>query len=164
MGYNRTFWQDHVTQYNDRFRERNNSDGTISHIPVEGETLQEGTPQNAANFNNIETGVFGAHEIDAELTRIMLQHERNIDTLTGETGSITLENSSVYPFNNSVRSVGLKVPRDTTDYTVDVYVVSAEGSVGNITVTDKLCNGFKIAFTGGAKSATIKYVIRGGAV
>ncbi len=70
--YEPTFWRDHVTEFNDRFREQNNADGTITHVPIEGEIIQEGTPQNAANFNNIEMGIFAASEIAAELTRIAL--------------------------------------------------------------------------------------------
>ena len=70
--YERTYWQDHVTEFDNRFREQNNADGTISHIPVEGEIIQQGTPQNAANFNRIETGIFAATEIMAELARITL--------------------------------------------------------------------------------------------
>lgn len=70
--YDRTYWQDHVSEFDNRFREQNNADGTISHIPVEGEVIQQGTPQNAANFNRIETGIFAATEITAELARIAL--------------------------------------------------------------------------------------------
>lgn len=46
MAYNRTIWQDHVTEFSDRFIETDNGDGTISHEPVEGEVIQQGTPQN----------------------------------------------------------------------------------------------------------------------
>ncbi len=70
--YKPTFWQDHVTEFNDRFREQNNADGTITHVPIEGEIIQEGTPQNAANFNNIEMGIFAVNELAAELTRVAL--------------------------------------------------------------------------------------------
>ena len=70
--YERNYWQDHVSEFDNRFREQNNADGTISHIPVEGEILQQGTPQNAANFNRIEAGIFAATEITAELARITL--------------------------------------------------------------------------------------------
>ena len=52
--YKRTQWQDHVTEYEDRYRESRNDDGTITHTPVDGEVLQQGTPQNAANFNHLE--------------------------------------------------------------------------------------------------------------
>ncbi len=164
--YSKTDWRDHVTQYDNRFREQNNSDGTISHIPVEGEVIQEGTPQNATNFNNIETGIFSAHESAAELARVALQHEREIAALLGETGTITLNNTSEYPFNNSVKSVSLAKPRDTCEYTVDAYIAAPTdgGSVGRIVITDKLKNGFKIAYTGGAESVTVKYTVRGGTV
>ena len=60
MAYNRTFWMDHVTEFSDRFRETDNGDGTISHEPVEGEVVQQGTPQNARNFNTLEEGTFSA--------------------------------------------------------------------------------------------------------
>ena len=43
MAYKRTFWQDHVTEFEDRYTERENEDGTITHIPVEGEVIQQGT-------------------------------------------------------------------------------------------------------------------------
>lgn len=70
--YERNYWQDHVSEFDNRFREQNNADGTISHIPVEGEIIQQGTPQNAANFNRIEAGIFAATEIAAELSRIAI--------------------------------------------------------------------------------------------
>ena len=41
-------------------------------------------------------------------------------------------------------------------------VISADGEVGNVIVTDKQLNGFKIAFTGSAKNVTIKYYVQGG--
>ena len=47
-------WKDHVTQYSNRYREVQNADGTITHEAVEGEVVQEGTPQNAQNFNDLE--------------------------------------------------------------------------------------------------------------
>lgn len=89
--YNRTFWKDHVTEFDNRFREQNNADGTISHIPVEGEIIQEGTPQNARNFNNIEVGIFAANEIASELSRIALHGGKNTvggDTPAEDTGRI----------------------------------------------------------------------------
>ena len=159
--YNRQTWQDHVTQFENRFRESNNPDGTITHIPVEGEVLQEGTPQNARNFNNLETGVMAANELAAELARKTLQQERALNMVTGETGAVTLTNSLAYPFNNSERSIPLTAVRDTEDYTVDVDTGAARG-VGRVIVYDKLKNGFKIAFTGGASSINVKYTVRGG--
>ena len=162
--YKRQYWQDHVTQYDNRYREQTNPDGTITHIPIEGEVLQEGTPQNATNFNNLETGVFAGNELGAELTRLLLQQKRDLSMVKGESGEVTLTNTQVYPFNNSTKSISLAQTRDTTDYTVEVDADAAisGGGVGNIVVTDKLKNGFKIAFTGGAESVTVKYTVRGG--
>ena len=47
-------WKDHVTQFSNRYKEINNADGTITHEAVEGEVIQDGTPQNAKNFNDME--------------------------------------------------------------------------------------------------------------
>ena len=55
--YQETIWQDHVTEFEDRYEERINPDGTVTHIPVEGEIIQQGTPQNAKNFNHMEDGI-----------------------------------------------------------------------------------------------------------
>jgi len=164
--YNRKFWQDHVTQYENRYTETANPDGSINHVPVEGAVLQEGTPQNAANFNNAETGIFSAHELAAELTRTAIQQGRALNKVKGESGTVTLTNNLAYPFNSTKGgvTVSLAEKRDTTDYTVDVEASSpvGGGGIGRVTVFDKLLNGFKIAFTGGAASVTVKYIVRGG--
>ena len=160
--YNRQYWQDHVTQYDNRFRESNNPDGTINHIPVEGEILQEGTPQNAKNFNNLETGVFELNELNAEFMRLALQQKQVLKGVIGETGTVTLVSNRYYPFNNSVKSVTIAPARDTTDYTVDVDTGEDNPRIGRVVVYDKLKNGFKIACTGSAASVTVKYTVRGG--
>jgi hypothetical protein len=160
--YKRQYWQDHVTQYENRYREQNNADGTITHIPVEGEVLQEGTPQNANNFNNLETGVFAAYELGAEAVRLLLQHGRTLSGLEGESGAVTLTNSLSYPFNNSAKTVTIAAVRDTEDYSVDVYTGADNPSIGRVVVYDKLKNGFKIAHTGSAASVAVKYTVRGG--
>lgn len=161
--YQKTRWQNHVTQYENRYREYENPDGTFTHEPIEGEVIQEGTPQNAHNFNNMEDGIFAANELGVEATRKLLQHERAINGVKGETGTVILTNSLVYPFNNSVATVSLAEKRDNTDYSVDIDAgADIRGNVGRIYVFDKLVNGFKIAFTGSAPSVAVKYVIRGG--
>jgi hypothetical protein len=43
LSYNRTYWQNHVTEYENRYTVTQNPDGTENHIPVEGEILQQGT-------------------------------------------------------------------------------------------------------------------------
>jgi len=163
MAYKRTYWQDHVTQYSDRYNEVQNPDGTITHTPVEGTVIQQGTPQNAANFNNSEEGIFAANLLATEAARMAQANARGLDAVKGEAIPVTLTNSSTYPFNNSITTVSLTKKKTTTDYYVDVELISATGgSVGNFRVTDKLLNGFKLAFDGGATSVSVICRVKGG--
>lgn len=52
--YQRTVWKDHVVQFPDRFVETVNPDGSIEHVKAPGETIQEGTNQDALHFNQLE--------------------------------------------------------------------------------------------------------------
>lgn len=162
MAYPRTFWKDHVTEYENRYQHVVNPDGTVTHTPVTGAIIQQGIPQNQPNFDKMEEGIFGATETGAEAARIMLHHGQAIEGLIGEKGQTTMTNSLAYPFNNSVKTVSLIQPRNNTNYVVDVEIPSNAGNVGRVEVTDKLLNGFKIAFTGSAASVTVNYTVRGG--
>lgn len=163
MAYKRTYWLDHVTEYDNRYKEKQNADGTVTHEPVEGEVLQQGTAQNAPHFNNIEEGTFAANELGAELARMILHHARTLEQVRGEKGALTLTNSQAYPFNNSKRTVALARPRQTLDYTVTVEAAAlGGGAVGEIVITDKQLNGFKIEHTGSAAKVTIKFIVEGG--
>lgn len=161
MSFNRTFWQNHVTQYENRFTVTTNADGSETHTPVEGEILQQGTPQNKTNFNNMEEGILAAHELAAENARVILFHERDLKNLNGEQGETTLTNSLEYPFNNSEKTIALAIRRDKADYTVEIDIGNT-ANVGQVRVFDKQLNGFKIAHTGSAASVPVKYVVRGG--
>jgi len=57
MAYKRTKWKDHVVEHPRTFTEVINENGTVTHNPAPGEVLQQGTPQSATNFNNIEEGL-----------------------------------------------------------------------------------------------------------
>ncbi|MEG2298801.1 MAG: hypothetical protein RSB75_04310 [Anaerovoracaceae bacterium] len=156
-------WQDHVTQFQDRFREVENSDGTFTHEPVEGEVIQQGTPQSAKNFNRMEEGILAANELGA-LMLLALNHNRQaIKSLSGEIVTSTLTNSHQYPFNNSKKTLSLGTKRDNLNYTVHVEAASVNGgAVGDIIISDKQLNGFKIEFTGSAKSVDVKCYVKGG--
>lgn len=161
--YEATMWKDHVTEYEDRYIETKNDDGTINHIPVEGEIIQQGTPQNAANFNHIEEGVTNAGELAALMAVMTMQQARSIKNMSGEVITITLTNSQQYPFNNSVKAVALSVSRNHKDYTVETEVLEVVGGfAGDIKISEKLENGFKIASTGSAKSVKVKIFVKGG--
>lgn len=161
MAYNKTRWQDHVTAYQNRYREVENGDGTTTHEPVEGEVLQQGTPQSAKNFNNMEDGIFQATEMAAEAARAILHANQLLKRVAGETIETTLTNTFTYPFNNSKKTIALTKQRDTLNYTVTVEAESLDkGAVGAVKVTDKQLNGFKVEFTGSAKNVAIRCIVK----
>lgn len=87
----------------------------------------------------------------------------SIADLQGETATVTLKNTQQYPFNNSTQSVALKTERNHMDYTVETEIVDYTGGFpGDIVITEKLLNGFKMAHTGSAKSVTVKVYVKGG--
>lgn len=79
MAYKQTDWLDHVTEYENRYAETTNPDGSITHTKVEGEVIQQGTPMSATNFNHMEEGI-GAASMLADLLYskilLMLGHSR----------------------------------------------------------------------------------------
>ncbi len=156
-------WKDEVVEHPYRYRESVNGDGSIEHVPDPGETMQEGTPQSATNFNHMEKGIFEAHEICAENTRMLNSAGKKLDGIVGETLQVTLSNNQEYPFNNSLKTVQLATKRNTKDYTITPEVVSVTGgAVGDIVFSDKLLNGFKVAFTGSATKVVLNLYVRGG--
>lgn len=72
-------------------------------------------------------------------------------------GVIKLKNSKMYPFNNSITAVALKVPFESSNYNVYAVVQKSTGEVGDIVISDKARNGFKIAYTGSAVDAEISW-------
>ncbi len=171
--YKQTKWQDRVTEHEDRYKETENPDGTFTHTPVEGEIIQVGTPQNETNFNNMEAGIQ-----DATLAAQILgwgnlhqqrrndAHEASMDAeVLGELHTITLTNTQKFPFNSSVdspKTIALTTTRKNLFYTVEAEVVAHTGMVGDVTVSDKALNGFKIAFTGSGSSVTLAVRVKGG--
>ncbi len=81
-----------------------------------------------------------------------------------EKGTVTLTNTQEFPFNDSQRSVALTKNRASTDYIVTVISAIAQGggNIGEIEVSDRLVNGFKMAHTGSASSVTVTYMVSGG--
>lgn len=171
--YKQTEWKDHVVQYPRRRKIVDNGDGTSDLEKAEGEVYQQGTPQSATNFNNLEDGVQDASVATAILGWGNLQQQRqneaeasrmNSETL-GETKTVTLKNTANYPFNSSVdspTSVALTTTRKSLYYTVEAEVTDHTGEVGEIHITDKALNGFKVSFDGRGTSATVILRIKGG--
>ena len=143
--YNREFWKDHIVDEDS------------------GEVLQQGTLQDAEHFNNMESGIVEGNETAAFIAEQLSKAMRRIDSARGEVVRVTLTNTQAYPFNNSKKSVSLSHYKTNTNYLVQPEVVSYEGGgVGDIEITDKLLNGFKIEHTGAAKTVVLDLHISGG--
>ena len=160
-------WKDHVVEFPNRFQETDLGDGRVQLDKDPGTVIQQGTPQSASNFNAMDWGI-----LDNDIAlRILTQHARmtddhfeGLDAETApETGVITLTNTKKQPFNNSVQTVAFETVRDNLDYIVEFVVHSFSGGcVGDIIISDKALNGFKVAFDGSAASVTGKYIVKGG--
>lgn len=73
-------------------------------------------------------------------------------------GTKNLTNTDEFPFNNSQATVTIATQANA-NYVVLTEVTSASGNVGEVIVSDKTTTGFKLAYTGSAKSATIAYTV-----
>lgn len=175
--YGMTPWKDEVVQYPYRYKETQNSDGTVEHEPSPGTVMQQGTTQSATNFNHMENGIHDAHVAAAIFMQYQMHYvearEKEVDErldhhdaeFSAETGTVTLNNTNkvFFGFNNSGSTVALKTVRKTMNYDLDIEVVEVTGGqVGDVIVYDKQLNGFKLKFEGSAKSVKIKYKVRGG--
>lgn len=156
-------WKDHVVQYPNRYKVTQNGDGTETAEKVPGEVIQQGTPMNAANFNNIDLAAIQAIIMSNENSRIIRHLMNKAEALEGEQIEVTLTNSRNYPFNNSKKTVQLLRNRNRKNYTVIIEILSKEGgAIGDLYLSDKLLNGFKVEYTGSAKKVVLNCIVQGG--
>jgi len=172
--YNILTWLDHAITPERTYTMHDNGDGTVTLTPY-GTVIQQGTNMSAANFNNIEEGAFDANLGGKLMLFLARQHGDRLDAaeldlgeflneVTAEEKTVTLTNSQKYPGNGSKTTVSLTTVRATTNYTVEAEVTAFSGNVGEVVISDKQLNGFKVEFTGSASSVTIKLKIRGGII
>ncbi len=153
--YNRTFWVDHV-------------------VDQSGGVIQQGTLQDQAHFNNMETGIADSDtairvltEGYLQLRRAQEQNDKEIFAeILGESKEVELSNTKKYPFNSTVSSpvsVALTKNRKNLFYSIEATAVNVEGGLlGEIHITDKAVNGFKVSFDGSASRVTLSLRIKGG--
>ncbi len=144
--YNQTHWLDKVVD------------------PDTQEVIQPGTPQSAGNFNNMENGIQDVSVAFAQMMIANRELEHRLDNEAAvEEHTVVLTNTQAYPFNNSKKTVNLTKVRANKTYVVDVEITAhSGGEVGDIKITDKLLNGFKVEFDGSASSVTVVLRIKGG--
>lgn len=170
--YEKTWWLDHVVTPQHTFKEKRNPDGTVT-LDRAGEVLQQGTNMSAANFNNIEAALMDAHLAFQLLATVYNrdritggEHDRLMDSeVLGETHEVKLTNTLKFPFSSSVdtpTTVALDRTRKNLYYTVEASVKSHTGEVGDIIISDKALNGFKVAYTGSGSEVTLTLRVKGG--
>ncbi len=164
--YDWTTWLDHVTSPSNCFTIADNGDGTYT-IAMAGTVLQQGTPQDQTRFNKLESGVVDAHVAHTLLLNFSRQLGWTQDDIlawlrkvnTVYVGTVTLTNSAEFPFHSAPQSVPIGEMLDNTYYEVQTIVTAFKGNVGEIVISDKLTNGFKLACTGSAPSVTVAWVV-----
>lgn len=156
-------WKDHVVEHPSRYKETEIKPGVIELEKDPGEILVQGTPMNAGNFNTMDLAALEAMLMASESSRAICILQNTVNGLTGKKIPVTLTNSRVYPHNNSKKTIPIPTPRNTMDYTIECEVESVTGgAVGELVITDKLLNGFKLAHTGSATKVVVNCFVRGG--
>jgi len=90
--------------------------------------------------------------------------QNEADAPVCENGEKSLTNTASYPFNNSQQTVALATNQKNTKYAVIAQIKTAVGNPGEVVVSDKQVNGFKLAYTGSASSAVVEYIVIGGII
>lgn len=90
--------------------------------------------------------------------------QNEADAPVCEAGSVTLTNTAKFPFNNSKKPVALAKVQADLNYAVIAWTDSEAGNIGDIQVTEKQVNGFKVSYSGSASTAVVNYIVIGGIV
>ena len=164
--YDWTTWLDHVTDPSNVYN-LVDLGGGLYRLTLAGTVMQQGTPQDQAHFNNMEAGIVDAHSAASLILNALRQTGWTQDDIlawlgkvnTVYIGTATLTNAEAFPFHSNPQSVSIGATLDNTHYEVQTKVTAFTGNVGEIVVSDKLTNGFKLACTGSAPSVSVSWVV-----
>lgn len=91
--YEKVGWVDHTTEKPGVYREVPLPDGSILHVPDEGEILDEGTPMNARTFGHMDEGIYQASK----------RGKKNTDDITSLAVEVAiLKNASLNNFTHNI--------------------------------------------------------------
>lgn len=156
--------------------------GTDGATSEEVKKLTNKTEENATAIGNLQktqkTQGESITNLDTRLGTLeqtSTNYGRRLDALekagTGGGGDTTQEvqeititaGSDPWPFGITTKSVTLGTVRKNTNYTVDAYVKSySGGALGDVVVSDKGTNNFKVKHDGSATTVTLVLKITGG--
>lgn len=145
-----------------------NQGRTLSEHTTAIGNLQKTQKTQGESITNLDTRL-------GTLEQTSTNYGRRLDALekagTGGGGDTTQEvqeititaGSDPWPFGITTKSVTLGTVRKNTNYTVDAYVKSySGGALGDVVVSDKGTNNFKVKHDGSATTVTLVLKITGG--
>lgn len=145
--YDLTKWQDHVTEYANKYIETQNTDGTVTHEPVEGLVLQQGTPMDAEHFNNMEQGIFENNVLQCWLAQMQRYADDNEQENKSDVYTVTVSEAT---------SDYITFEKNNVNYDV-VPIVT--GGTAIVAVSNKQTNAFKYTTDG---ACTVAFIVKGG--
>lgn len=137
-----------------------------------GDILVYGTPVNEVNLNRMETGILTGH-YDVGLAALMalqlintttleLTKIKNQRLLQGRDTIVNTQSDNGY-FRSADPFVLVPLKGfeqiNAPNYDVVLTAIDDNGSAGNLIAYDKTRNGFKVKFTGSAKSASFIWTL-----
>ena len=148
-------WIDHVRENPTLFTltEQPGLPGVYAIAPY-GNILQQGTPQNAENFNDEETALGALELAVGMLCEAVYRLNHMIGNAQVEVGSIELT-------QGTAMTVALDSRRENLNYIVCIANTS-DVKVDEVEISNVLDNGFKLKYIGSAASKTVNYKIWGG--
>lgn len=152
---------EHATAIGNLQKTQQSQGETIANQGTKVGTLEQNSTKHGKRLDTLET--------------TSTNYGRRLDALekagTGGGGDTTQEvqeititaGSDPWPFGITTKSVTLGTVRKNTNYTVDAYVKSySGGALGDVVVSDKGTNNFKVKHDGSATTVTLVLKITGG--
>lgn len=128
MTYNPTNWKDRIIEKPNTFNVQENSDGTVTLIPVTGQVLQQGTPLNAQNLNKIEQGLVETNSQLAQTEQVINSKIGLINHIKADKNEVRLIENKIEPEDVSDRLLGLV----TGDGSINLESIPQNNSVSEI--------------------------------
>ncbi|UTI44441.1 hypothetical protein [Niallia sp. RD1] len=130
MSYNKNIWSDRIVERPLTFTMQQNSDGTITLIPAEGEVIQSGTALTANKLNNLESQY---EKVQAIAQMFKLTKDNGERTYLNEATDISTLNSGIYYLTAQDIANPSAPIVDTSWMNLDV-TVSRDGSMRQFTL------------------------------
>lgn len=137
MEYAKTTWVDRLVERPKTYMATTNSDGSVTLTDAPGEVYNDGTPLNASNLNNMETGIKNVHDyvgtdvaLSGTVASNVVKHRTAIGVLQTAITNLndnlstiehTVINTALYSADY-IESIGIVVNKNNCFVVVDGFV------------------------------------------